>query len=64
MSEQEIIQELRVLSQKVDRLSSFLESMRAENFMNSGSLGTNWGFRVAWIRLRWRTCVALPTQTI
>jgi hypothetical protein len=30
MSEQEIIQELRVLSQKVDRLSSFLESMRAD----------------------------------
>jgi hypothetical protein len=30
MSEQEIIQELRVLSKKVDRLSLFLESMRAE----------------------------------
>jgi hypothetical protein len=30
MSEQEIIQELRALSQKVDRLSFFLESMRGE----------------------------------
>lgn len=30
MSEQEIIQEIRALSQKVDRLSFFLESMREQ----------------------------------